>query len=81
MVCYKSVIYLPLSFHGQIIHLHEEMITRWPEDEKGAQRAPLSPTWQAVHQKNAFIQQLVDGYFPINNTLLFSEKLYQTDPT
>ena len=44
MVQHKSVIYLPLSLHGQIIHLREEMITPRPKVEKAAQRAPLSPT-------------------------------------
>ena len=44
MVQHISAIYLPLSLHGQIIHLREEMITQWPKVEKAVQRAPLSPT-------------------------------------
>ena len=44
MVQHKSVIYLPLSLNGQIIHSREEMITLWPKVEKAVQRAPLSPT-------------------------------------
>ena len=31
MVQHKSVIYLPLPLHGQIVHLCEEMITLWPK--------------------------------------------------
>ena len=44
MVQHKSVLYLPLSLHGQIIHFREEMISPWPKVEKEAQRALLSPT-------------------------------------
>ena len=47
MVSHKSVIYLPLSLHGQIIHLREEMITQWPKVEKAVQCGPLSPTWNS----------------------------------
>ena len=49
MVQHKSVIFLPMSLHGQIIHLREEMITPWPKVEKVVQRAPLSPTSNAMH--------------------------------
>ena len=49
MVYRKSVIYLVLSLHGQIIHLPEEMITRWPK-EKAVQHALALPypTWTQI---------------------------------
>ena len=48
MVWHKSVIYLPLSLHEQVVHLCEEVITIWPKVEKAVQHAPLSPTFSNV---------------------------------
>ena len=43
----NSPLYLTLPFHGQIIHLCEEMITRWPKVEKWP-NVPHSPLCKNV---------------------------------